>query len=325
MMRMYQTSLDGSFIIPKVPPGTYYVVVSLPGYLSPIRQFSRTELEHPTAEILARIIKDVPTVTVEANHTAVTEMRIERGAELSGAVRYDDGTPIGSVNVSALIKETQAGKDTWVSKGSYAQTDDLGHYRLTGLAPGEYLLQVYLAMNNTFVSSVLGDSGNMMMMTAYSLTFFSGDVTRKDKATPMKLAAGEQRDGTDLTIPLSKLHRVAGTLNEQSSGHIINAGDVALTYSDGTELAKTQVDGDDSTFHFDFVPEGEYTLKVTNPREVIRESEPLVPNVTPMPGAMKETAVRFYGETSQPLIVQSDVSGLTVPVIPKAPRAATAQ
>ena len=321
MMRTYQTSLDGSFFIPKVPPGTYYVVVQLPGYLSPIRQFSRAELERPTAESLARILKAVPTVTVEANHTATADMRIERGAELSGTIRFDDGTPIGNLSVSAPAKETQAGKDIWVSKGVAAQTDDVGHYRLTGLPPGEYLLQITLALNNVYVSSVLDDSRSMAMVTGYSLSFYSGDVARKDKAKSIKLTQGERRDGTDLTVPLSKLHRVAGTLTDQRSGHTVNAGDVALKFTDGTELVTTHVDPDDGTFHFDFVPEGEYTLFVTNAREVTRGPETIVPNITPLPWAMKETLVRPYGDTSQPLLVQNEMNGLVVPVPPKTAKA----
>jgi hypothetical protein len=37
------TGLDGSFSLDKAPPGTYYVVAQLPGYLSPLSQLSMAE------------------------------------------------------------------------------------------------------------------------------------------------------------------------------------------------------------------------------------------------------------------------------------------
>ncbi len=314
MIKLYQTGLDGSFAIPKVSPGTYYLVIQNPGYISPIKQFTQTELQQPTPEILARILKVVPTITVEANQTATIETRIERGAELSGTIRYDDGAPAGATYVSVLQRESKNGKNEWISKSVGTSTDDLGRFRIAGLPAGEYLLQVGLSLNDSYVSSLLESGGNMMMNTHYNVGFFSGDVPRKDKGKAIKLAAGEQRDGTDITIPVSKLHSVSGTLTEQRSGHVINAGEIALNFSDGTELIKTKIGGDDSSFHFDFVPEGEYVLAVVEAKDVVREPEAPKPNTFTMPGQMKETTVRTYGTATQPLIVQNDVTGLTVAV-----------
>jgi hypothetical protein len=39
-----QTLLDGSFFIPNVVPGTYYVIASLPGYVSPMAPFMALSL-----------------------------------------------------------------------------------------------------------------------------------------------------------------------------------------------------------------------------------------------------------------------------------------
>ena len=76
------------------------------------------------------------------------------------------------------------------------------------------------------------------------------------------------------------------------------------------------MDPEDSTFHFDFVPEGEYTLAVSDARDVRREE------VNTPSGGMpflhtKDTTIREYGNTNQPLVVQSEVTGLAVLVSPK--------
>ncbi len=313
MMRTYQTALDGSFFIPKVTPGTYYVVIQAPGYISPITQFSQAELQQPTPEILTRILKIVPTVTVSSNQTANLETRIDRGAEFSGTISYDDGTPVGGTYVNALNKETKDGKETWVSNHNGSSTDDRGHFRITGLPPGEYLLEVDLRTYETYVSNILGGSRSSMNNSKYGLTFYSGDVARKDKGTSIKLKAGEQRDAADITIPVSKLHRVVGTLTEQRSGHVVNDGKITLKFPDGAELSNTEVDPEDNTFHFDFIPEGEYILAVTNAKDVAREQIPQPPG-TFSSVRTKDTTLREYGPATQSLSVQNDISGLTINV-----------
>jgi hypothetical protein len=45
-----QTGLDGSFTIPNVESGTYYVLAYKPGYLSPLSFFSEETLYHPSVE-----------------------------------------------------------------------------------------------------------------------------------------------------------------------------------------------------------------------------------------------------------------------------------
>ncbi len=324
VLRTYQTSLDGSFVIPKVRPGTYYVVIQMAGYLSPITEFTRAELSQPTPEILAEVMKVVPTVTVEASHTTNLETRLDRGAAVTGVVRYDDGTAVASTYVTVLAKETKDKKDSWVSRHEGSSTDDQGHYRITGLPPGEYLLRVSLSLTDMYVSTVIDGSRSSSSNTRYSLEFYSGDTPQQSKAKSVKITEGEQHDGADLTIPVSKLHTVTGTITELRSGHIVNAGKAVLTYDDGTQLVSTNVDKDDAMFHFDFVPEGTYTLAVSEVKDVTRVEIPNPPGSFP-PSDTKETTVREYGTQKQSLIVESDMSGVMVAVPPKGSRQAATQ
>ncbi len=321
-LRTYQTGLDGSFAIPKVTPGTYYVVVQQAGYLSPVTQFTRAELQQPTPEILARVLKVVPVVTVEANHASNLEVRIERGAAISGTIRYDDGSPAVSTQVTVLGRETKAGKGVWGSSlyNFRATTNDQGQYRVTGLPGGEYLLRVRMEIEDMIEDGVLGSSGHSSSSTTrYQLHYFYGDTPRQDQGKPIKLQPGEQQDAADITIPIGKLHSIAGTLTNARNGQVVNAGKLTLHLSDGAELASTKVDPEDNTFRFDFVPEGEYTLAVTEAKDVAREPVPPKAGVAELPQT-KDTTLREYGNASQPLIVQSDVSGLVVPLPTKAIR-----
>ena len=49
------SSIDGSFEMPKVPAGTYYVVAQLKGYLSPLDALSAEERFAGTADAIKRI------------------------------------------------------------------------------------------------------------------------------------------------------------------------------------------------------------------------------------------------------------------------------
>jgi hypothetical protein len=89
------TGLDGSFSLDKVPPGTYYVVAQLPGYLSPLTQFSMMERMKADEATLKAVKETAEKIVLAPNQPAHVDLRIERGASLSGVVRYDDGSPAG--------------------------------------------------------------------------------------------------------------------------------------------------------------------------------------------------------------------------------------
>jgi len=143
-----QTQLDGSFVIPKVAPGAYYVVAYKSGYLSPLSTVSQDALEHPTPEDHERIAGLLPRIVVEGGLPVSVDVRLERGAIISGTVLFDDGSPASGLPVHALVRQKDGKKEIWsplrpmpfaLMAGVY--TDDLGRYRLTGLESREYLVQ----------------------------------------------------------------------------------------------------------------------------------------------------------------------------------------
>jgi hypothetical protein len=316
------TLLDGSFTIPNVAPSDYYVFVEKPGYLSPFALISREDLDHPKPETAGLIAKLLTPVTVVANRTSTAEVRILKGAAISGTIRFDDGTPDANAAVGLLNKD-KTGK--WVSfrtkliAGPFEgmSTDDQGHYRISGLPAGEYLVQTSLALVTILTSQVYGEGGSTANETKYSLDLYSGDSFRRRDATSIKLSEGEESSSADITIPLSKLHSVSGSLLVTKTGHTVNAGNVAIVYpDDDTELVSAKIGEDDGSFHFYYVPEGEYILKITDARDVSREEIPYPPGTFP-PFHIVEKKIREYDPQEQPIIINGDMSGVTAQVQPK--------
>jgi hypothetical protein len=299
-----ETRSDGSFLITHVPPGDYYVSVSYPGYLSLEYQFSPDDLLQPTADIRKRILETIPTLTVASNKPASVSVTIHRGAAISGTLRYDDGSPIPDIEIVPLHR---APDGSWAELSRSASnnslfenggTDDLGHFRIPSLAPGEYTFQVPRAYNVGL------------------LAVYYGDVFFKKDAKSIKLTDGEEYSGADITIRLSKLHTISGSLIN-ASGQPINSGQVALyTIPDNIKIDTAFVDEDNATFYIDLVPEGTYTLRITEARDVNVQVDRDSKNPN-MIEDIKRTTLESYGDYQARLEVTSDITGLNLTIPPK--------
>jgi hypothetical protein len=316
-----QTMLDGTFSIPRVAPGTYVVLASMAGYISPlaILGVSNEDLLEPTAELRKRIVEGVPTISVDANGSASINISLERAAAVSGTILYDDGSPAPGVEVR--LRERKEGK--WVpvhnvagdSMGSgNSVTDDRGNFRITGLPPlKEAIVETDLSIeNSTLHFSKVGFSTHGG--PSFTLAFYSGSALRLGAAKPFQLTMGEDRPGEDISLPLSKLHQVQGVLLSKKDGHVLNKGSVSLLFADDrTQLGSTEIGEGNENFDFPFVPEGDYVLKVNSAADARFEEIPNSPGSVP-PSWTKTTMVHEYGTTEVPLHVDSERTGVTVDV-----------
>lgn len=300
---------DSSFLVTHVPPGDYYVSVSYPGYLTPEYQFSADDLLQPTADIRKHISEAVPVVTVAANSTAGVSVSVHRGAAISGTLRYDDGSPIPDTEIVPLHRNSSG---SWTDSARSASnnrlfenggSDDLGHFRIQGLAPGEYTLKLPRAYD-----------------VGLSAVYY-GDVFLVKDAKSIKLTDGEEYPDADITIPLSKLHTISGSL-VNSSGQPINSGKVTLyTAIDNIEMDAAFVSEEDATFYIDLVPDGAYTIRVTDAQNVNTQIVRDLQNPN-MIGDIKRTTLATYADYQAPLEVIGDITGLTIAVPDKRVEAA---
>jgi hypothetical protein len=269
MLNASTVGLDGAYSFAGIKPGTYYVHAVYSGYIDPFDEFAPEELDSTDPAVHARILARVPTITVTGTDAARADLRLDRGAVVSGRVFFDDGTPATGWFLS-VIKPKSAEEDSSALAANMSQllalgkgspvpmTDDVGHYRIAGLPAGDYLLVATLHATALGISaSNIADGGS-----GISLAVYTGNTFSRADAKPFSLIAGEERSGMDIIIPAHSLHNIVGHVTAKTDGHALNSGDITLTSKDNSKLHLKAAIRDDGSFHYEYLPPGVYTIKV---------------------------------------------------------------
>ena len=175
--------------------------------------------------------KRLTEVDVDAHETASLAIRLDRAAEVDGTVLFDDGSPASDVSLKIEAKPSKAASTMrekehdsgWSYLSGYSpSTDDRGKFRIIGLQPGLYKVSAQLG---TFSAEHEGDYYTLPVGansgTFGHLAFFYGNAFRSKDARAVHVHEGETVVGIDITIPLTKLHRVSGTVLLQSTGSLL--------------------------------------------------------------------------------------------------------
>ena len=283
-MEIATTNTDGLFSLPGAAAGSYYIDVSTPGYISPLRAVENADLFNIDPATRARVMSLVPNVTISGNDSANIEVRLDRGAAITGTVFFDDGTPASNLQVGASQKNTSAptnGRRQGFRGIGFqsARSDDQGHFRLSGLPTGDYIVSASFMPDAVRVPA--SPQGNPIQFRSGGtpLTIYAPRATTTSAAALISVKAGSERSGVDITLPIHALHNITGTVS--SATHTITGGNIAITGLDDPDFRNITQINDDGTFQFNFIPEGRYTLDVRNatdaPPRVFDRSRPRQP------------------------------------------------
>jgi hypothetical protein len=304
------TDLEGRFAMDKVPVGKYFVVGILSGYMGPLSRFDHDDLKKVNEQTRKDMLRLVPAVTVEAGQTAQVAIRLDHASELSGTILYDDGSPAINLRVK-LLRKTKTGEIASMDGimvpgfGAEVATDDRGRYRLIGVPPGEYAISVTMRLEKVAFAGLLGNGGlsiSSMGGGSGEVSIYTGNGFRRKQARTTKVGEGEQLGGLDITIALTGLHKVRGTVTAKRDGHTLNKGIVSLVYEeDGQQAQYAEIDRD-GNFELPWVPEDRYILRLSGGEdtELIQKHE-FNSNFT------EEKTVKKYGPAETPLVVQADI------------------
>ncbi|MDR3799237.1 MAG: hypothetical protein P4K93_13860 [Terracidiphilus sp.] len=299
------TGLDGRFTIEAVPPGDYYAFATLNGYLDPERgiDFNRAKQQDSDdaqiVEALNQWKEHFAEVTVSAQHTSELKLAIERGAEIDGTVSYDDSSPAIGMRFQLLRKTAQG---DWTAVGDSGsnwaleeKSDSHGRFRITNLPAGEYKVCTLFPVKSE-------ESAPRVCL---------GGSFRKKNAEAVKVSDGEIRGGTDIVIPLTGMFTVGGNVAAGMDGHAPNGARIHLLYADDREEARAANMRRDGSFSFDYVPAGDYVLRVADVQDTNTANQnagSADSSSSPQPAP----EVHRYLDKEIPLSVQSDMNDVTM-------------
>jgi len=214
---------------------------------------------------------------------------IWRPAAISGAVRDENGEPMVGIIVRALVRHRLMGRDE-LAAGPMTLTDDRGTYRLAGLVPGRYLMQVpsvqasmptkttYSGPGTTNAPDggiELDDTSRLVIgryplppppvngrpMT-YAMAFHPSTSSVADAMT-IELKYGDDRPNVDITLSPVPAVRVSGVLEgppDAMTLMTVRLLPVGLeNLGQGSETATALVDSS-GQFTFANVPPGSYVI-----------------------------------------------------------------
>jgi hypothetical protein len=292
-----RTTLDGSFVITSVPVGDYYVIARVAGYIVPGGSGASG-----SAADMDSVMSGVPQVHVDAGRESRADLTLQRGASVSGRVLFDDGSPASGVTVQ--IRSADAADQLspvrfmGLTQGMrFAQTDDRGMYRLSGVGPGKYnvVAMITAGGGSRFIGTVRGTTVGDRPASPVSVLVYAPGKFHAADARVLDIRAAEEVSDTDIVANLVGLHSVRGSVLSAADRHALSGGSVSLLdQTDKGFQRHVQIESDGG-FHFDYLPAGSYTVSVGGAADVTASHDPARPWAV-------ETSKR-YGQVGTSVVV----------------------
>ena len=200
------TTAGGRFALQDIEPGKYRLQAIKTGYAQ--NQFG------------AGASRQVTSISLDpGQHLRDIILRLLPQAVITGRVVDEDGEPMPHVSIEVLRYRYFAGKRHLLPAAGNAGTNDLGEYRIFGLAPGRY----YLAARPQTEIDTPYQSGGWQ---SYAPTYYPG-TSDPAGATAVDLPPGARLRGVDFTLMKTRSVRVRGRAVLVGTGRPIQ-GEVTL-------------------------------------------------------------------------------------------------
>jgi len=246
-----KTGAGGHFALQNVPPGRYKLLVSRTGYVT--IEYSQRKPGEPGALF----------ALLSGQNRSDLIFRMVPHAVITGKVFDEDGEPVQSASVSALKQVYRDGKHVLEAQGT-TQTDDLGQYRLFGLAPGKYFVSAMgPKWNEVYGDREFSGKKESAAERGYAKTYYPG-TTDVGRASALPLKAGEELPSIDIPMKQASVYRIRGRVFNQVTHR--PATEVGLQLLPKTKnfawdsFNNFNVQKSDGSFEFHEIVPGSYTL-----------------------------------------------------------------
>ena len=250
--RTVSTDADGRWQLKNLPAGNYRVSISKGGYVD-IAYGQQRPFEAGKVLELA-----------EAQAIEKLDVTLPRAGVITGRVVDEFGEPLTGARVQPMRYRYVGGQRRLTPMGIGDSTDDIGQFRLHGLAPGEYFVSAQMSAGLMF-----GQSDDRM---GYGTTYFPGTAVQAE-AQRVRVAVGQETSQINIAMATSRVATISGSA-VSSSGRPITRGMLMLSTSAGGATMTTMGTSlkPDGTFLFSNIAPGDYRIQVQhtpNPDEVM--------------------------------------------------------
>ena len=243
------TDAAGHFAIDRIEPGRYRLQVEHTGYLS--QSYGETSSTNSGAVLTlgpGREMKDLL-------------FRLSPWAVISGRVTDENGDPLPNVSVEAVGHAVNQGKRQLEALRS-AETNDLGEFRLYGLAKGRYLVRAQVQVRWHRVQVPLNTDDASTDDSGYAPVYYPG-TSDETRAATIEVATGQEVPAVDFTLIPVRTFRVRGRVFDATLGQPAKDCFVTLLHRDANMSSfflSRQGDAmcQKGTFEFSDVPPGAY-------------------------------------------------------------------
>ncbi len=192
------TDAEGHFVIADVDPGKYRVDAERTGYVR-LQYGAKTASSPGTVLTLAK-----------AQKMKGIDLKLTPQAVITGRVLDEDGDPLQNVGIQIMRLVYSRGKKQWAPMNG-SNTNDLGEYRLFGLAAGRYILSANYRQGN-FVEASKGAARD-----TYAPTYYPNSPS-PDSAARIDVTPGAQIRGMDIRLQKTKTVQISGRITGGSDG-----------------------------------------------------------------------------------------------------------
>jgi hypothetical protein len=190
--RMATTDENGAYEFRDVRAGRYTISASKGSFVNiSYGQQRPTDAAKPLEILENQVVERV-------------DLSLPRGGVITGRIVDEFGEPAPEIQIAVQRYQFTQGQRRLVPFSRMAATNDIGEFRLFGVAPGQYYLTA------TWRNPNMGPNANPNDRTAYAPTYFPG-TTNANEAQRITIAAGQQVDGVVMVLNPIKAARVSGT------------------------------------------------------------------------------------------------------------------
>lgn len=241
---------SGKFIFRSIEPGEYRLSADRNGFV---------RAEYGQRGTIGRMGQGTTVKLDKGQKLSDLKFELIPHAIVTGRVVDEDGDPIANAQIMLTRTAYMQGRRQQIPAGGAGTTNDLGEFRIFGVAPGKYQVSAIARGSNWEANGAVVDPKSGAE-EGYAPTYYPG-VSESSAASYVDVGLGARVQGIDFTLRRTRTYRISGKVTAPglSRGR---GGPVMLVKRDAGEGSYMFMDRGNGYWRG---PAGEFTLRGVRP------------------------------------------------------------